>query len=180
MIKNKKGNVSSIIWIILILFFVMFLGVILAFGSVIVKWTFDEAMPTLTSIGMVGSTNMSSIGSTVLTPVNNVVQSFTWLAGVVYAMALIGCLGMAFAFRFTGSKWLMGFFICCMLLLVVSSIFISNIYEEFYSDGSDIGTALHNLPMLSYLLLYSPLVMCIIGFVCGIIMFTGEGNDEVI
>jgi len=34
--------------------------------------------------------------------------------------------------------------------------------------------------MLSWLILYSPLVMSVIGFICGIIMFTGEGIDEVL
>ena len=170
----------QIITIVAVLFFILFIGITLAFGTIMVDWTFDEIVPELTGLGMVGSANMTSIAGSTITPINTVVQSFTWLAGVVYVMALIGCLGISFAYRFTGNKWLMGFFILCMLLVVISSIFISNIYEDFYNDGTDLGARLHELPMLSYLILYSPLVMCIIGFVSGIIMFTGEGINEVI
>ena len=176
--KNKKGDVKGIIIVVAILFLVLFIGLLLAFGGMIVGWVFDEAMPSLTSIGQVGSTNMSSIGESVLNPVNSVVQSFSWFAGVIYILALVGCLGLSFAFRFTGSKWLMGFFIVCMLLLVMASIFISNIYQDFYTGTDDVAVRLQEMTMLSWLLLYSPLIMCLIGFISGIIMFTGEGQDE--
>jgi len=176
--ETKKGNINGIIWIMLILFTVMFLGIMMAVGTMVITWTFDEAMPTLTSLGMVGPSNMTSIGTTVLTPVNDVVQAFTWLGGLIYIIALIGCIGVAFAFRFTGSKWLMGFFICCMLLLVVASIFISNIYEDFQDDTGEVGEGLREQTALTYLILLSPVVMCVIGFICGIIMFTGEGGEQ--
>ena len=180
MIRNKKGQVDGIIWIFLVLFVILFLGLFLAFGSLVIDWTFDEAVPILKDLGMMGSSNMTEIAGYTITPVDNVVQAFTWLAGVVYVMALVGCMGLAFAFRFTGSKWLMGFFVAGMLLLVMASIFISNTYEEFFTGTDDVATRLQEQTMLSWLILYSPLVTCIIGFISGIIMFTGEGVNDVL
>lgn len=175
--RNKRGDIMSIIWIVSILFVILLIGLLLAFGSMTINWVFDEAVPELSNLGMVGSANLTEVAGYTLAPVNNVVQSFTWLTGVIYILGLVGCLGLAFAFRFTGSKWLMGFFFACMFLLIVTSIFISNIYEEFYSDGGDVGSMLHEQVLMSWLILYSPMVMCIVGFISGIIMFTGEGEE---
>ena len=177
---NKKGDIMLIIYMVGILFLVLIIGLGLVFGTMIIDWTFDEAVPELTNLGQMGSANLTEIGGYTLTPVNNIVQSFIWLGGVFYVFALIGCLGFAFAFRFTGNKWLMGFFIACMFILLIASIFISNIYEEFYNTTGDVGTRLHEQVLLSYLILYSPIIICIIGFFCGVIMFTGEGGEQTI
>jgi len=178
MIRNKKGNIMGIIYVVGALFLLMFLGLLMVFGGMTLNWVFDVATPELTGIGMVGNSNMTQIGSLTLNPVNNVVQSFTWLTGVVYVFALVACLGLAFAFRFSGNKWLVGFFFSAMLMLLIGSIFISNIYEEFYNDTGDVGLRLHEFGLLSFLILYSPLVISVIGFVCGIIMFTGDGGEQ--
>jgi hypothetical protein len=175
---NKKGNVVAIIYMVLILFVVLVLGMFLAFGSMIINWTFDEAVPELSNLGQVGSANLTEVAGYTLSPVNSVIQSFTWLAGLLYIFSFIGCLGLAFAFRFTGSKWMMGLFIACIFMLVVASIFISNIYEDFYTGTDDVATRLQEQQILSFLILYSPMIMCVIGFLCGIIMFTGEGEEQ--
>jgi len=71
----------------------------------------------------------------------------------------------------------MGFFISLMFILIISSIYISNIYEEFYNENTDVGTRLQEHVLLSWLILYSPMIMCVLGFIGGIIMFTGERDD---
>lgn len=160
------------------LFLLLIAGLGLIFGSIVIDWTFDEAVPSLTTLGTVGSANLTDISHSTIVPVNNIVQSFTWLTGVLYMVGLIACFGLAFAFRTNGNKMLMAFFFACMFLLILTSILISNIYEEFYNDGSDVGAMLHEYVLLSWLILYSPLVMSIVGFICGIIMFSGEGVQE--
>ena len=175
---NKKGNIVAIIWMVGILFVILIGALFLAFGGMVVDWTFDEVLPEISSIGMVGSSNVSEYSEYTINPVNTVVQSFTWLGGLIYIFGLIGCLGLAFAFRFTGNKWLMGLFIACIFMLVLASIFISNIYQDFYDGNDDVSDRLHEQTMLSWLILYSPLVMCVIAFLCGVIMFTGEGGEE--
>ena len=174
---QKKGNIEAIIYLMMILFVLLIGGVMLIFGAITIDWVFDEAVPELSTLGVVGNANLTEYSKYSIAPVNTVVQSFIWLAGVFYVLGLMGCIGFAFAFRFTGNKWLMGFFFACMLMLVMASIFMSNIYEEFYNGTDEVGTRLKEHELLSYLILYSPIVMSIIGFVCGIIMFTGEGGE---
>jgi hypothetical protein len=171
---NKKSNIMSVVYFLAILFLIILIGFGLAIGSMVINWTFDEAMPEFTSIGMMGETNMSEISEYTLTPVNTFVQSFTFMSGVFMMLGLIAVLGFAFAFRFTGNKWLAGFFIAGMLMLVMASIFISNIYEDFYDDSGETGDILKEHTMLSFLLINAPMIITIIGFIGGIILFTGD------
>jgi hypothetical protein len=177
---TKKGNFEAVIYMGLVLFIILFLGIGLIFGAIVVDWVFDEAVPEVSNLGMVGNANLTEYASYSIAPANTFVQSFTWLAGVVYVLALAGCLGLAFAFRFTGNKWLMGLFIMIMLLVIITSIFISNIYEDFWNDNGDVGSRLQSQVLLSYLILYSPAIFTVIGFICGIIMFTGEEGEPTV
>ena len=79
----------------------------------------------------------------------------------------------------TGNKWLAGFFIACMFLLIITAIFVSNIYEDFYTGTDDVATRLQEHTMLSFLILQSPMIMAVIGFICGIIMFTGNPEENI-
>jgi hypothetical protein len=176
---NKKGNVESILWISLALFTLLIFGMALAFGAVITDWVADIVTPEISNLGMAGNANLTQVASFTVTPINNIIQSFTWMSGIIYMLGVIGCLGLAFAFRFTGDRVLMSLFIMLMFILIIASIFMSNIYEDFYNTPGDVGDRLHENTALSWLILYSPLVMCIIGFTCGIIMFTGEGDEQI-
>jgi len=175
---NKKGQVEGIILIAFILFIVLFIGLLLVIGSVVIDWTADEVVPELTSLGSIGDANLTEYSGYTITPVNSFIQTFNWLAGFIYILCLVALVGLSFAFRFTGNKWLLGLFIMIMIMLVIASIFVSNIYEEFYNDSGDLGTRLQEHTLLSWLLLYSPLVVTVLGFICGIIMFTGEGGKN--
>ena len=174
---NKKGQFMGILILVGALFIILIGGLALVFGGVIIDWVFDEAVPEITTIGIVGSSNISEYTTYGLTPVNNFVQSFTWMSGVVYVLSLLAVFGLAIGFRVTGNKWLMGFFIGCMLLLVIASIFISNIYEEFYNGTGEIASRLKEHELISYLILFSPVIMSLMGIIGGIIMFTGNPEE---
>ena len=175
--KHRKGNVFAVILIVGVLFLLLLAGLFLSFGILTLDWVFDEAVPELTNLGNVGDANLTEISGYTISPVNSIVQSFTWLGGLVYVFAFVGCLALAFAYRMTGGKWLMGLFLVCLFLLVVASIFISNIYEDFYNGNDDVGTRLKEQTLLSWLILYSPIVISIIGAISGIIMLTGENEN---
>lgn len=176
--SNKKGEgILNIIIYLGILGLIMVIGIILAFGGMIVKWTADNIYPDLSTLGSVGDANLTQISTYTLKPIDNVVGSFSWMSGIVYILAIILMLGLAFAFRINGNKWMMIVFFAGMFLLIVSSIFLSNIYQDFYEDTGAVGTGLHEMALLSFLILYSPLIITVIGFVGGIIMFSGREEE---
>ena len=180
---KKGGSAYGVIFLVIALFSLLFIGFIIAIGSMTINWMLDETIPELKSIGSIQEgnntiANMTRVTELAIDPANNFVQSFTWLGGLLYIIGLFLCIALAFAFRFSGHKWLIAFFILLMLILVIVSIFISNAYEEYYNDTGEVGTRLKEQGLLSFLILYSPMIFCIIGFVCGIIMFTGSPQEN--
>lgn len=171
--RSNKGQIG-ILFVGIALFLLLIIGVILVFGSMVIDWVSDEATPILSDLGVVGSANLTEIAGYTITPANSVIQSFTWMTGVIFVLGIIACIGLSFVFRGTGNKWAIGLFVGFMILLVIASIFVSNIYEDFYNDVNDVGTRLKEHTLMSWFLLYSPVIMCIIGFICGIILFTGD------
>lgn len=172
--ENKKGQILPIIIFIAMLFLLLFAALILVIGGSVVDWTFNEVVPEVSNLGVVGDANLTEYAGYTITPVNSVVQDFTWLSGVFISLGIIVLFGLSFVLRMSGNKWLMGLFFVLVFLLIIVSIFISNIYEEFYSDPGDLGTILHEYTLGSWLILYSPMIFCIVAFIGGIIIFTGE------
>lgn len=170
---NKKANFNVILIFIVGCFILLIAGLFLVIGSGIVNWVADETMPELRNIGMVGETNMTDIVRIAVTPVDTFIQSWTWLTGVLYVFGLLGLFGLAVAFRATGSNWLIGFFVGCVLLLVIAAIFVSILYEDFYDGNDDFALRLQEHKILSFLLLYSPVIFSIFAFMAGVILFGG-------
>ena len=154
-------------------------GVMLSLGSSTINWVMDETVPELKALGEVGSWNASDTVRMTIDPVNTFIQNFTWVSGVVYIFGLIGMFGLAYAFRSTGDKWLIGLFLALVLILVIACIFMSNIYEDFFGSSDVMGDIMKEHVLLSWLILYSPGIMSIIAFIAGIILFSGPVREGV-
>jgi len=170
---NKKGNMIMIIGFFVLLFLILFIGVILAVGGAVINFVGDEATPILEDLGMIGSANLTDIATFTVAPLNDFVQQSTWLTGVLYVLLLFLSIAMIVAVRLAPSKWLLGVYFFLVLVLILGSILISNIYQDFYNDAGDLGERLREQVMISFLILYSPLVFAVISFVTGIFLFSG-------
>jgi len=60
------------------------------------------------------------------------------------------------------------------LLVIISAIAVSQFYEEFYLDQDELGLILRTAAPVSFLIIYSPVILTIVAFIAGIILFTGE------
>ena len=175
---NKKANIIIPVIFVGLLFVVLFMGFIMLVGSTVINYVFDIAVPELETLGMIDSTNMTDVASYTITPVNTMVQSLTWLTGVLYVMMLVATVGFAFIFRSTPSRWLIGFYFLLVIVLIMGSIFISNMYEEFATGTDDLATRLREHTILSFMILDAPMIFTIIAFLTGIILFSGSGSSE--
>ena len=174
--KNKKGSFMGILLIVGGLFLLIMIGIMIAIGSSTINWVMDEAVPELSGLGMVGDFNATHAVDVTISPVNTFIQNMTWVSGIIYIFGILGVFGLAFAFRVTGDKWLIGLFLAVVLILVIGAIFLSNIYEDIYNDGSEMGNILKEHKALSFLILYSPAIMAMIAFIAGIILFSGPSE----
>lgn len=178
---NKKGQVDSVVSVILIvglLGILLFMGFIFAFGSSVLNWTFDNVVPEFNNFGMIGDTNASAISQSILNPLNSFVQNLQFFGAFIYILGMLGILGLAFVYRVSAQKWMIPLFFGLMFLLVIICIFMSNIYQDIYTGTDELAIRLQEQAVLSFLILYSPVIMSIMGFIGGGIMFSGGGTNE--
>jgi len=177
-IKNKKGQMGIIIFFG-ILFVILILGLVIGLVIALTNWTTETITPALEGIGMVENTNVSQAVTDTLGNVNSMVQTLTWMGGVIFVLAIVTCaLFVAFAGESTPPIF-MGLFFGFLILLIFLSIFVSNAYEDLYNGNDEIASRLQEQTILSYMLLYSPLILTVIAILTGVFIFvknTGGGG----
>jgi NADH:ubiquinone oxidoreductase subunit 5 (subunit L)/multisubunit Na+/H+ antiporter MnhA subunit len=82
------------------------------------------------------------------------------------------------SYRVNPQPVFIGLYFVLILLLIVGSIIISNMYEDIYNGQDEMGDRLREQTILSYMILYSPVVMTIIAFITGIYLFTRNEEGE--
>jgi len=170
---------GGVIVVIGLLFVLIAAGIIFAIGGSILNIVADETYPVFQELGVVGSTNATQAVELTLGPVNTVIQNFTWFGGLLYIMGLMGIFGLAFAYKLTANKWMVGFFFVVLFMMVISAIILSNIYEDFYDGDDEIADGLHEQALLSFLIIYSPMLISVLGFIAGIVLFSGSTEEFV-
>lgn len=176
--ENKKGQLVPIL--VLVLFFMVIIGgaLILSLGSGVATFTMDTINDITGELDMVDNSNLSVYSGYTVDKVNDVVQMFKWGSGVLIIFAFLGILIFAAGIRANPNGFLIGLYILLVVVLIITSIFVSNIYEEFLNAGDDdIALELQSMPLTSYLVIYMPQLITILGFIGGIIIFTGTGDE---
>lgn len=175
---NKKGSIEATMLIGGGLLILLFVAVVVAIGIGITNWGIDIIAPEITGLGDVAGVNITQVGGYVTTPVDSFANSLNWLGGILYILGLLAIFGLAFAYRSTSQRWLIPMFFSLMILIIISSIFISQIYESFYTGTNEVALSLQAQPVLSWMILYSPAIITLVGFIAGAIMFSGAGSPE--
>ncbi len=172
---NKKGQITKISTIILGL--IMIVGVVaaLTISWGIVKIGADEIVPALLTIGEVApGINMSESIAIVTTPITIIIDNLGLIMALIYLLGIVGLLSYAYLMRTNVNGWVIALFIVSVLLVIISAIAVSQFYEEFYLTQDDLGEILRTATLVSYLIIYSPVILTIVAFIAGIILFTGE------
>lgn len=173
------GNMGVIIFFGIAIAITLVLGLFIAIIFGAINLTFDTIVPELTNIGMVGeSTNISQYAGFTLTPINSVVQNFTWIGGIMFFSGILILFGFATSFNITRQRWVMIFYFLFAILLIFMSIFVSNIYEDMYNDTGDLGDLIREQTMLSYLMLHAPLIYAVVVLISGMVLFAGTDTKQ--
>jgi hypothetical protein len=175
---KKAQTIIGVLFIIGLLAIILIIGFIMAIGGSVTKYVADNVVPELSGLGMVGSANLTEVSTYTIAPANSLIQSLSWITGVFYVLMLIGSIGIAFAMRGNANGWLIGFYFLLVVILIILSIFISNMYQDFYTSGGDYGDILKGYGLLSYMILYAPMIYAVIGFITGIILFSGRQEES--
>jgi len=177
---NKKGQLGAILGLVLFILILMGGALVLGIGTGVVTYTSRTINDVTSTLGVVDlggdtATNLSSISDMTIGTVNSTIQMAKWGSGFLIVFALLGVL--LFAYGIKERPYLIGFYFLLVIILIICSIFVSNMYEAFYNGTDDIATELHSMVITSFLILYMPHIITLISFIGGIIMFSGVGDE---
>lgn len=170
---NRRGQLSNIVMFFIIILAILAIGLVIAIVGSSVKLFIDPTLSAFTSLPSTPGLNVGNIVAQATTPISAISSVLPSFLGVIYALALIGVLGVAYGFRITGEKYLIVPYFLLALLSIIGSIVISNMYENMYRSGGQLGAGLQAMTLFSWLMLYSPIIITIICFIGGAIIFSG-------
>jgi hypothetical protein len=90
---------------------------------------------------------------------------------------LLASIGFAVYARFNPDKWLLGFYFLLMILLIFGAVLVSNMYEDFYNTAGEFGDYLQAQTLMAFMIIQAPMIFALIGFITGIIIFSGMGQE---
>ena len=175
---NKKGNIGIVMTFAIIIMFIIFAAFFITIGSGVAIYVTDQIDTNTADMGMVHNTNMTHVQDITIGTLNTFVTKLNWLTGIVVALLFIGILLFAYYVRSSPSNFLIGAYLLLAVLLVTTSIFMSNIYEDIYSGTDVLSVQLQSMTMASFLIIHMPLIITAMIFIGGIILFSGINQEE--
>jgi hypothetical protein len=182
-IKDKRGqteggNAIGIIWFFAILLLILIIGFIAAMAVSVIDYTSGLITPIMGEIGVVGEYNVSVASGYTFGTMDSFVNMFPILVGVGYVCALIFSVIFAVSYTYNPNPIYIGFYFVLIILLIFGSIVMSNMYEDIYTSSDMMGDQLHEQTLLSYMILYSPMILTVIAFITGIFLFVGRPAES--
>ena len=181
---NNKGQFSMlyVTGFVLFMMIIMFFAFAFTVGSGVLMFA-SESLHNITSeLGTSTSDdisyNLTQYSDFTITPINTIIQKLSWFSALLIVGMLMSILMLATAVRVIPSKWFIGLFLLLIIVVMFTSIYISNFYEEVYSGNDEIGTTLKTMGAASFLMIYLPELMAVISFIGGVIIFTGLETEE--
>jgi len=176
---NKKGQFGGIFSVYTFFFIVAIIlgaGIVLVVSSSVVNLVGDNILPTVKDQV---NQSIGEGGARYVTAIEGINDAVPWITGVIYILAIFSILIFAYAYRISGENYLLVLYIVLTIVLILGAILMSNIYQSFMESGGGIGTRLQEMNLLSYLILYSPMVLLIMLSIGAVIMFVGIGRETI-
>jgi len=176
--KDKRGFYGILVFFI-ILFSILIIGFIGAMVVSVLGFTSNEITPIMEDLGMVGDSNVSQASTYTFGVLDTLISSAPWVLAFAYLLALIFSIVLVISYDYNPNPAFIGVYIALIFLLILGAIIISNAYEDIYSGTDEVALGLQSQSALSYMILYSPLILTVIAFITGIYLFAGKGGSEV-
>jgi len=173
--KNKKG-VMGIILFFLLLFTILIVGFIAAISMGVIDFASDTIVPVMTDLGVVGDTNVSEASEYTFGTVDTLVTALPWLIAFAYVAMLIFSIVFIVSWNYNPNPVFIGVYFMFVILLILGSIIMSNMYQDIREGDDIIGASLQSQTAMSFMLLHAPSILTLIVFIVGIYIFVGKEN----
>lgn len=175
--RNKKG-VIGIMLFFLALLTILILGFIAAMVWAATDFVSDEVTPIMEDLGVVAGANLSQASENTFGVLDDVIQAFNWVIAMSYVLALVFTLVFILVVGYSPHPAFIAIYFVLMILLIFGCVVMSNMYQDIYTSEDEISSRLQEQTILSYMILYSPIIMVIFAAVGGILMFARRSSAE--
>lgn len=176
---NKKGNLIALMGLGIVVLVVIMGAFFITLGSGIITFSADTINDITTGLGTAGDSNLSYYSEVSIGTLNSSLQMMKWGTGVLLLFSLLGIIIFATSIRLNPSGYLIGFYLLLVIVLVFTAVLMSNAYEDITSGTDELAVELSQMPVSSFLIVHMPLIITIMAFIGGIIIFSGLGEEFV-
>jgi hypothetical protein len=171
-IKNKKGQsiLDVVIFIVIVFIIVLFFG-LWRYGFNIITERLTAIETPVNSLNLSVSNTASNTFGLVNTGLEGLkVVGLCLIFGMILTIFISNFLIRSHPIFFVG-------YIFVTILAIILSFFISNFYQNNINNEV-LSVVFQNDPFGSFILLYLPIWVCVIGFIGGLILFSGIYREE--
>lgn len=170
---NKKGFIFTDLFLLIAIVLIMvvfFAGFIYFIG--IVNTNFRDIGSITINENQV---NMTQISDDSFGYLNIGVQNLRTVALLIFVGLMISIFITAFLVKVHPVFFIVYLFI--MVCAVIFSFIISNVYYDL-RENEVLGSIMQSFTAMDYIITYMPMIIIVIGFIAGILMFIGMSRDE--
>jgi len=176
---NKKAQENALIGMVVFGIIALILiggALVLGLGAGVLTYTSDIFNEATAGLGDIAGTNMTQVQEMTVGTLNETIQMSKWFSTFILIFSFLGLLIFAFVIRSEPRGWLIGIYFVVVIILIIASVFTSNMYEDFHNGTDEIALELQSMVATSFMIIYLPHLIVTIAFIGGIIMFSGGGE----
>jgi hypothetical protein len=174
---NKKGQAEIIFAIAIFSLIVIVAALVIGLSTGILTFFTSTVNDATSGLGVISNTNMTQVQELTIGTVDTIAQSFKFLSAALIVFGLLGILIFSWVVRINLSNIWIGIWLFFVFILIIVSIFVSNMYEEFINGADEVADELKSMVITSFLILHMPVIITIISFIGGVIIFSGIGGE---
>jgi len=168
LIQNKKGGIMDLFLAIIFSFILAICLVLFMYAQNTVEDELLEIAPKLQE-SFSNNTNVTQIIVETVGATSTAYTSFKWISVLLIFGFFLGVIISSFVVR-THPAWFIGY-VFIVIVSVIFSVYVSNVYEELMSDPTLAQTFLTGFFAQNWIFLHLPIWVTVIGFLAGILMY---------
>ena len=178
MMKQKKAQIEGLFYIALFVMVIIVSTVVIMIGSGFLTYTSGIITESVSGLGVIGDTNLTSTIDMTIGIANSGIQMLSYISGIILFFGLLSILLFALYIRMNPSGVAIGLWIFIVIMFVITSIYMSSIYDNFKTGTDEIALELQGMTIGNILMEHLATIITIISFIGGIIIFTGIGDEQ--
>jgi len=174
LLRDKQGGFTDLFIFMIVAFVIVLFSAVFIYMGVEVYGQLETTLPTTNLVGD-GNNNASVVLANTMGKVNTTFEALYWISILlIFGMIIAIFIG---SYMVTTKPIFFIPYLFIVILAVVVAVAMSNAYETLSSNAT-LGSTFANFIGSNFILANLPMIIAIVGFTGGIIMFVRMGKKE--